>query len=373
MLAGPTPGAEYPLAGQRIVIGRGEECDISVNHASVSRVHAEIHALGDGRYEILDRESANGIRVNGVELQRSLVDARDSLELGDVVFKFIPAGQIYRSGPDESQQVNALSALASERSTPAPGVESRVPMGSLPPGLKIIAALFGLGLLVVLGMVAFSGGKSKPEPEVTAAAIDPATQVLEEARALLEKGEVEAAHLRVTAGIPEESNARQSQAFLDIESRWADMLFEQASRETDLAKKRELLDRIVKTKSVDSARRKRAATELAALEDGMDVNELPPAPTSADTEQAKRTTDQIVRKNPFDTAKTAPKKVATAPAPTKEAAPNTAEMATSGDRSKMIAAKNALKAKVASGKGTEQDERMLKALCRQLGDMSCAH
>jgi pSer/pThr/pTyr-binding forkhead associated (FHA) protein len=373
MLAGPTPGAEYPLTSQRIVIGRGEECDISVNHASVSRVHAEIHALGDGRYEIIDRESANGIRVNGVELQRSLVDARDSLELGDVVFKFIPAGQIYRAGADESQQVNALAAV-DERNTPAPGVEARVPMGSLPPGLKIVAALFGLGLLVILGLVTFSGGRSKPEPEVTAAAVDPATQVLEEARALLEKGEVEAAHLKATSEIPDDSNARQSQAFIDIESRWADMLFEQASRETDVAKKRELLDRIVKTKSVDSARRKRAATELAALEDGMDLNELPPVPTTTEAEQAKRTSGEgaIVRKNPFDTAKTTTKKTA-APAPTKEAAPNTSEMATSGDRAKMIAAKNALKAKVASGKGTEQDARTLKALCRHLGDMSCAH
>jgi pSer/pThr/pTyr-binding forkhead associated (FHA) protein len=44
MLAGPSPGAEYALSGQRVVIGRGEECDVSVNHASVSRVHAEICA-----------------------------------------------------------------------------------------------------------------------------------------------------------------------------------------------------------------------------------------------------------------------------------------------------------------------------------------
>src|SRR6187431_869912 len=42
MLVGPTVGSEYPLGAKTIVVGRGEECDIAVNHPSVSRVHAEI-------------------------------------------------------------------------------------------------------------------------------------------------------------------------------------------------------------------------------------------------------------------------------------------------------------------------------------------
>ena len=112
MLVGPTPGVEYALSNApRNVMGRGEECDISVNHPSVSRVHAEVQALGDGRYEIVDRESANGIRVNGVELPRGLLDARDNIELGDVVFKFIPAGDVYVPGADESQQTSSLGGF----------------------------------------------------------------------------------------------------------------------------------------------------------------------------------------------------------------------------------------------------------------------
>ena len=383
MLAGPTPGVEFALAGQRIVIGRGEECDISVNHASVSRVHAEIHALGDGRYEIIDRESANGIRVNGVELQRSLIDARDTLELGDVVFKFIPAGQIYRTGADESQQIGAVSALASDRMTPAAHFDAgRASTGGLPSGLKVVAALFGLGLLVVLGMVAF-GGKTKPEAEVTAATVDPATRVLEEARALLEQGQIEAAHLKITSEIPEDSNARQSQDFRDIETRWANALFEQAARETDPAKKRAILDRIAKTTSVDSVSRKRAANEVAALDaDGVAVDELPaaaPSVTLADPDTTAKasaaTKDGIVRENPFGTPKPTSKAPKEKPKPTapKESGTNVAEGATSGDRAKMTAAKNALKAKVASGKATDNEQRMLRGLCRQLGDMSCAY
>jgi ABC transport system ATP-binding/permease protein len=377
MLAGPTPGAEFALTTQRIVIGRGEECDIAVNHASVSRVHAEIHALGDGRYEILDRESANGIRVNGVELQRSLIDARDTLELGDVVLKFIPAGQIYRSGADESQQIGAFSPFASERMSPPPGVEARIPQPGLPSGLKIVAALFALGALVVLGMVAFSS-KQKPEPEVTAAVVDPATRLLDEAKQLLEQGEIEAAHLKVGEIAPD-SNARESSLFREIESKWADSLFEQAEAESDPAKKRELLDRIAKSTSVDAGRRNRAATEVAALgADGVALTDLPPAPNVvlADPANSKRLPEGIVRKNPFDAPSTQPAKPAAIkkdPAVKDQPQPNVKDDATSGSREKMTAAKNALKAKVAAGKATEQEQRLLRGLCRQLGDMSCAY
>ncbi len=45
----------------------------------------------------------------------------------------------------------------------------------------------------------------------------------------------------------------------------------------------------------------------------------------------------------------------------------------SNDRNKLKAAKNALKAKQARGEATQQDEALLRGLCRQLGDMSCAH
>jgi pSer/pThr/pTyr-binding forkhead associated (FHA) protein len=149
MLSSPAAGSEFPLLAERMIIGRGEECDVSINHTSVSRVHAEIHAVGDGRYEIIDRESANGVRVNGVELQRSLLDARDNIELGDIVLKFIPAGEIYRAEADDSQLLASLTDY-NGRLSPPPGVEAQARAG-VPSGLKLIAALAGIGLVAALG------------------------------------------------------------------------------------------------------------------------------------------------------------------------------------------------------------------------------
>ncbi len=94
MLAGPTPGAEFPLDRERMTVGRAEDANISINHNSVSRLHCEVHALGDGRFEIVDKGSSNGVRVNGADLRRGIIEPGDVIELGDVRFKFVGAGQI---------------------------------------------------------------------------------------------------------------------------------------------------------------------------------------------------------------------------------------------------------------------------------------
>ena len=102
VLAGPNPGEEFPLVGERLTIGRAEDATISINHNSVSRLHCEVHALGDARFEIVDKGSSNGVRVNGADLRRGIIEAGDVIELGDVKFKFVGEGQLFRPGTRES-------------------------------------------------------------------------------------------------------------------------------------------------------------------------------------------------------------------------------------------------------------------------------
>src|SRR5690606_24330640 len=89
VVVGPQPGQEFPLTQEHFSIGRSEEATISINHSSVSRLHANISAIGGGRYEIIDEGSANGIRINGQEVRRGLLEAGDALELGDVRLRFV--------------------------------------------------------------------------------------------------------------------------------------------------------------------------------------------------------------------------------------------------------------------------------------------
>jgi pSer/pThr/pTyr-binding forkhead associated (FHA) protein/tetratricopeptide (TPR) repeat protein len=81
-------GAEFILERVSQVIGRTPENDIVLNHKSISRHHAKI--LRDGnRYTILDLESANGVRVGGVERDKAELKSGDVLELGEVRLRFL--------------------------------------------------------------------------------------------------------------------------------------------------------------------------------------------------------------------------------------------------------------------------------------------
>ena len=73
-----------PHAGA-VVIGRGDDCDLRVQHASVSRRHATIR-IADGVLRIADLGSHNGTRVNGqpVDEARALASG-DVATVGDVV------------------------------------------------------------------------------------------------------------------------------------------------------------------------------------------------------------------------------------------------------------------------------------------------
>jgi pSer/pThr/pTyr-binding forkhead associated (FHA) protein len=375
MLVGPTPGVEYPLnTAPRHVMGRGEECDISVNHPSVSRVHAEIQALGDGRYELVDRESANGIRVNGVELPRGLLDARDNIELGDVVFKFVPAGDVYVPGADESQQISSLGGFEATPGEPH----------GMSTGAKVLIGIGAAALFATLVFVVSRGDEpadvslSAPKSEQT----DASAKLLTEAKALLDKGDANGARTRANL-IPEDSNLRDSPEFRAIQATWADQWLRRASQTEDPAEKRRLLEEVARATAVDSIRRKRAANDLAALGgETVDVNELPSAPRAARTGQTSSTAKPgdgqrapeaapepakasaspatLVRKNPFDEPGAAEIPV---PAPDSGAT----------DKSKLMQAKNQLLAKSRNGSASDADLKRLHALCRALGDASCSN
>lgn len=376
MVVGPTIGAEFPLSQeQALILGRGEECDVAINHPSVSRVHAEIQPLGDGRYEIVDRESANGVRVNGVELPRTLLDVRDAIELGDVILKFIPAGDIYVPGADESQQHSALT-LGGASLTPPQGVALK----TVPQGVKLAFVGAGVVALLVLG-IALAGRGSNSQPGLANGAgepVDSAMRALSEAKALLDKGDVNGA-VRKTAEIPETSNARKTADYRQIQGAWADSLFARAAASDDLEQKRALLDQISRATNVDSVRRKRAANELGALRgQSVEVGDLPSSPkepqrvaqqsvphavSAVDTAAGpdpkpsgsnKAAPVTLVRKNPFGDDTPAPDSAG-------------------GDRSKLLQAKRTLQQKVQSGQASERDLKMLHTVCKQLADASCSN
>ncbi|HYR78718.1 MAG TPA: FHA domain-containing protein, partial [Candidatus Dormibacteraeota bacterium] len=81
----PVP-AEYSLMKDEISIGRGEENDVVIPHASVSRQHARLMRR-DGGFELMDLNSTNGSYVDDRQIRGSaFLTAGTQVRLGDIRF-----------------------------------------------------------------------------------------------------------------------------------------------------------------------------------------------------------------------------------------------------------------------------------------------
>jgi pSer/pThr/pTyr-binding forkhead associated (FHA) protein len=85
-------GLEFDLSKPVMVIGRTEDNDVVVNHRSISRHHARI-VEENGRYTIIDMQSANGVRVNGEEYGKVELRKADYIDLGHVRLRFVAPGE----------------------------------------------------------------------------------------------------------------------------------------------------------------------------------------------------------------------------------------------------------------------------------------
>lgn len=338
VVVGPQPGAEFPLNQDHITIGRSEDATISINHSSVSRVHAELIALGNGRFEIIDKGSANGIRVNGVDLRRGILEAGDALELGDVRLRFVGAGKIFRAGIDASHKL-PIDTKGS---------------GSVSVGkLVVIGAVVGVLLIVAFFLVTSMMGGEKIGPSETGHVMPPTdndTRLLREADALLKAGDVEGAHKKV-GEISENSAALDDPTAKLVEGTWADAIFKKVDETSDTAEKKRLLNHIATTPSVDAERRKKAATMIDSIL-AAEPAPKPTPPPSIGGGNGSGDSGGSGTSTPTATAS------ATAPPPP-SGPPDEAAM------------RKQLEPKVWGNRASLEEVRLLKAICSHMGDKGC--
>ena len=94
-------GQEFPLARKEMLIGRGDECDIIIDHRSVSNKHAKITRDGS-TYQIVDLNSKNGLRIGGERYTNVPLKRGDVVELGHVKFRFVEPGENYIFTPQSA-------------------------------------------------------------------------------------------------------------------------------------------------------------------------------------------------------------------------------------------------------------------------------
>lgn len=73
IISGPAVSREAALQSRGTTIGRGPECDIMIDAAGVSRVHARIYQDPFGRWIIEDLDSRNGVLVDGQQIKAQAI------------------------------------------------------------------------------------------------------------------------------------------------------------------------------------------------------------------------------------------------------------------------------------------------------------
>lgn len=101
-------GPAVDLTKDLILVGRGEDCDLCIDHKSVSKLHCLL-VLTDGLVLVRDLGSTNGTRVNGQRVRRAALLPNDNLAIANFKYQLrvvVPAADVTdptingRSPPD---------------------------------------------------------------------------------------------------------------------------------------------------------------------------------------------------------------------------------------------------------------------------------
>ncbi|MED5465869.1 MAG: FHA domain-containing protein [Myxococcota bacterium] len=142
-------GREFSVSGGITWVGRSVSNEVIIEHPSVSRVHAVIQ-FKNGGFHVTDKESNNGVLLNGARVSESPLNIGDQIAFGDIVFRFAGAEESSWDGDlIESVEVDPVS-----ESMPAPPLMP-APRSGRRRSYSWSFALSGTVLLVTVGVVAW--------------------------------------------------------------------------------------------------------------------------------------------------------------------------------------------------------------------------
>ena len=120
-------------AGSRFTIGRERSCDIAIADESVSRLHAELTILENGKLFLTDCHSSNGTAVvrDGAarRISQEFVLATDRVQFGDVVLNMADVLESVRGRVKQA----AVPAAAAPRDAPLGDRVERCRCGAIKP------------------------------------------------------------------------------------------------------------------------------------------------------------------------------------------------------------------------------------------------
>ena len=108
ILTGSRAGTNFPLdPAQKITIGRGTNCRISISDPLLSRVHASLSLNPDG-WILRDEESRNGTCVNGQKIEEARLGDGHVISLGKSEFEFHESDEPPTAEGEDSEKTQTI-------------------------------------------------------------------------------------------------------------------------------------------------------------------------------------------------------------------------------------------------------------------------
>ena len=97
-------GAAIEIAKDLVLVGRKEDCDLRLDHKSISKLHCVL-VKTDGLLLLQDLGSTNGTRVNGQRVRRAALLPNDQLQLASLRYTVqVAADEPAAAAPNEYTQ-----------------------------------------------------------------------------------------------------------------------------------------------------------------------------------------------------------------------------------------------------------------------------
>jgi len=218
----------------KATIGRSSECTVTIEDTMASREHCRIEKVSDSEFKLVDLESRNGTRVNGIHVNQHKLGHGDQIQIGEVTVVFDhpglagakssgkPAGG--SSGKAPSGQKKPQSGTRSKHSTRRVARRRGKGAGN---ELAIVGAIAVLVISVgALAMIAGGGGSSEMDP----------ARVLARAQKYLDEGELDKAEKeadRIKASQYPKFYEKAHQLKQDIEQQRSAVIDDVQAREAD--------------------------------------------------------------------------------------------------------------------------------------------
>lgn len=96
-------GPPLDLVKEMTLVGRQEDCDIRLDHKSVSKIHCVL-VKTDGLLLLRDLGSTNGTRVNGTRIRRAALLPNDKVSVANFHFRILFGAALVLANESEQTQ-----------------------------------------------------------------------------------------------------------------------------------------------------------------------------------------------------------------------------------------------------------------------------